>query len=441
MIGMRSKFKLGDFLLLLSTLAVFVLSIILWIFIMTNDQYFNHISQTNNLTQQARGRRNNSIYDLYIPTSSYGFKEDQPYRLYDAKKNIPLEFIRELRGIKFKKSTQVSTTQFKYEQLLNDADYLQLTFPDEISLNLFTRKNLQNDNAHFRRIFISRSNRWLYLGNDKTYTVYRVALARANFDKLRSYARGAHSKTPIKFVRLKNCYEVFYTQASRWRVYSYLTNTQTDSYFVSRLLGTANVTARSSKKGWITYTLNYYTKLRVPKANTKRHDFLYTRYEKNKAVTKNERLFASVNYVHKLGLSEQDLRFFDTNGDATSYTNYIEGIPVFLGQHTPQVKTMLTTEAMQVAFNNIDLQIPIPFDGQTRNLPATDTVLQKLFASGMKRSQIQRIIVAFRLTKDNSHGHLVNLIPTYYVKANNEWKSLAEWQRQSLQPVAKTNNQ
>ncbi|MBA1392750.1 hypothetical protein EQ500_02500, partial [Lactobacillus sp. XV13L] len=92
---MKSKLKIGDVLLLVGTLFVFLLSIVLWIFIMTNDQYFSHISQTSSVTQHSRNR---IIYNLYIPTSSYGYEDGQLYRLYDAKKNLPLEFIRELKG-------------------------------------------------------------------------------------------------------------------------------------------------------------------------------------------------------------------------------------------------------------------------------------------------------------------------------------------------------
>lgn len=438
---MKFKFKFGDFFLMLGTLLVFGLSIVLWIFVMTNDQYFSHINQTSSVTQQARNRLNNSVYDLYIPTSSYGFKNGQLYRLYDSKKNLPLEFTKELKGIKFKNLSIASTSRSEYEHLLNNPDYIQLTFPDEVSIKLFTKQGSSASGQKFRRVFISANNDRLYLGNDQTMTVYQIDLARANFAKLRNYASHARSKTPVKFVRLKNNYEVFYTKAESWRVYSYLTNSQTDSYFVSRLLGTTNVTARSSKKGWVTYSLNYYTKLRIPKSGTKKHDFLYTKYEKSKNLAMHEQLLDSVDYVHKVGLSEQDLRFFDTNGMAISYTNYIEGLPVFTAQHTPQIKTTFTPESMQVAFNNIDLQIPIPFDGQTRNLPATDTVLQELVNKGLKKDQIQRIIVGFRMVKDNSHDHLANLIPTYYVKAYNRWQSLDEWQKQDLSVLNKTNKE
>ena len=44
---MKFRFKLGDFLLGLGTFIVIVLSIVLWIFIMTSDQRFSNIGQQN----------------------------------------------------------------------------------------------------------------------------------------------------------------------------------------------------------------------------------------------------------------------------------------------------------------------------------------------------------------------------------------------------------
>ena len=42
---MKFKFKFGEFFLGLATLIVIVLSIVLWIFIMTSDQRFSNIGQ------------------------------------------------------------------------------------------------------------------------------------------------------------------------------------------------------------------------------------------------------------------------------------------------------------------------------------------------------------------------------------------------------------
>lgn len=434
---MKSKFKLGDVLLSIGTAAVFVLSVVLWIFIMTNDQYFSRIDQTNNVSQDSRSRRNRIITNLYLPTSSYGYRDGQLYYLYDAKKNLPLEFGKELKDAKFHNVKEISSDQKNYEKMLHNPEYIQLTFPNEVSINLFTKKSLRNNDQKFRRFFVSSHNDLLYLGNDETTTMYRVNLLNANFNRLRSYAANARGKKQVKFVRIKDSYETFYTKTESWRVYSYLTNTQTDSYFVSRLLGTANVTSSSNKKGWTTYSLNYYTKLRVPETNNAYHDLRYTRYEKRKKLTENDRLINSVEYVHKLGLGEQDLRYFDTTNDTVSYSNYVEGMPVFIGTASPQVSTTLTQDTIQVAFNNLELQIPIPFDGQTRRLESTDDVLQRLVNAGMKKAEIQRVIVAFRVEEDQSHDSLVNLIPTYFIKAYGQWKSLAEWEKQDFNQLNK----
>lgn len=428
MSGMKLKFKLGDILLLIGTLAAVILSIILWIFIMTNNQYFSHINQTSNVTEQSHSR-NRIISNLFVPTSSYGFQNGQLYNLYDAKKNLPLEFSNELKDVKYGNIEKISSSRHKYEQMLNNSAYVQLTFPNEVSVNLLTKKDVTKNDQKFRRIFISPSNFYFYLGSDKSTTIYRVGLIKADFSRLRSYARNAHGRQPVKFVRLNDSYEVFYTQTEHWRVYSYLTNSQPDSYFVTRLLGTANVTARSSKKGWTTYSLNYYTKLRAPNTELKEADFLYSRYEKSKVMSTNERLLDSVEYVHKLGLSEQDLRYFDYSNGSVSYANYIEGLPVFLSSKNPQITTRFAQDAIEIAFNNTDLQIPIPFDGQTRTLPPSETVVHNLVNAGLKKAAIQRVIVAYRVEKDHSHDNLINLIPVYYVKAYNQWRSAAEWEK------------
>ena len=197
------------------------------------------------------------------------------------------------------------------------------------------------------------------------------------------------------------------------KVYSYLTNHQSYSYFVSRLLGTSGVTSKTNKNGQTVYSLNYYTRLRVPDSNSGEHNYLYTHYEKNKIPNTTNRLLDSVYYVHQLGLTEKDLRFFDADGANVSYQNYIEGIPVFLNKHDLQAKTTFSTDSINVAFNSVNFQIPIPVDGQTKRLKPTQDVVDELVNHGLKQEDIQRIIVGFAEEKDSSHHSLINLIPTY----------------------------
>ncbi len=58
---MKFKFKFGEFFLGLATLLAIVLSIVLWIFIMTSDQRFSNIGQNQNNTT----KHTNLVLDDY----------------------------------------------------------------------------------------------------------------------------------------------------------------------------------------------------------------------------------------------------------------------------------------------------------------------------------------------------------------------------------------
>lgn len=442
---MRFKFKFGDLLLGLGMFIVIVLSIVLWIFIMTSDQRFSNIGQQNqNVTskEQVRNRSAKSLYDLFIPTTAYGFSNGSLCQLYDSKNNLTLEFTKEIKNAKAVNKIKkiVNNSQARYEEYLNSPEYIQLVYPDEITFSLFNQLNKSDsDDREFNRFFVSRSNQWIYLGNDQTNEIYRIKITGANFDKLRKYAQNAKTKSPVRLVRLREGYSPFYSREMASRVYSYLTNHQSYSYFVSHLLGTSGVTSKTNKNGQTTYSLNYYTRLKVPASNSGEHNYLYTHYEKNKIPSATNRLLDSVYYVHQLGLTEQDLRFFDADGSNVSYLNYIEGIPVFLNKHDLQVRTTFATDAITVAFNSINFQIPIPFDGQTKVIKPTQEIVDELSAHGLKQDDIQRIVIGFRMEKDSSRHGLINLVPTYYVKAYDEWKSVSEWEKQDVTTYRKFN--
>ena len=43
------------------------------------------------------------------------------------------------------------------------------------------------------------------------------------------------------------------------------------------------------------------------------------------------------------------------------------------------------------------------------------------------------------MEKDSSRHGLINLVPTYYVKAYDEWKSVSEWEKQDVTTYRKFN--
>lgn len=431
---MKFKWKFSDAILLLLTFVAIIFSMFLWIFILTGEQRFSQSNQANStLNEQIKSRSSKSLYDLYMPTNAYSYKDGRMYRLYDFKNNLSFEFTRELRKLVLTEIKEISSGQTDYEELLKNENYLQLTYPDQIPFGLISNLNSVNKNKQFNRIFIPQnSNKFIYVGNDKKYIIYKVYLKNANFDQLRKYAQNAQYRYQVNLVRLKVGYSAFYVNRQKWRIYSYLTNHQSDSYFVGRLLGTSGVTSRTNKKGITTYSLNYYTRLKVPTAKKNDYGYTYTHFGKNQYANMTDRLLDSVYYVHLIGLTELDLRFFDADDANISYTNYVEGMPVFLNKDHTQISTNVLKDTIMVDFNSTNLQIPIPFDGQTISLEPTQKVVDKLVSHGLAQSQIQRIVVGSKLEKDKSKDNLVNLVPTYYVKAYNQWKSADEWLKENL---------
>lgn len=431
---MKFKSKLSDWLLLLATTIAIILSIVLWIFIMTNDSRFSQINPPSSVVnQQVKTRNTKSLYDLYMPTASYGFRNGKLCRIYDPKRNLSLEFSKVVRSLQIKKLTLESSDQGKYESLLSDSKYVQLTYPDQITFGLFAGEKVKYNNREFNRVFIPQgTNKWFYVGNDKNNRLYLIKAKGANFNRLRTYAKKARLENTISFIKLRSGYVPFYNNSAKLRIFSYLTSKQSNSYFVSRLLGTSGISSRTSKKGRTTYALNYYTRLLVPSSQLKNNEYRYTHYEKNKHMTNTDYLLNSIYYVHRLGLTEQDLRFFDADGNNVKYVNYVEGSPAFWNKHNVQISTTFSYDSVKVAFNSTNLQIPIPYDGSTTTLSPTQELLRKLENHGLQETNIDNIVVGFRVEKDSTHTNLINLIPTYYVKSYGVWQSADEWLKQNM---------
>lgn len=441
---MKFKFKLSSLLLGLATFLAIVLSIVLWIFIMTNDQRFDHLNQSQNrqeVAEQQMKVRSKSLYDLYLPTNTYGFKNGKAYHLYDSNHNLPFEFSRDLRKGRVTKIKLVARDAANYRQLINNPAFLQMAYPNQITTDLFANMRVRKKNCQFNRFFIPASNKWLYLGNDQNNHVYRIKVSGVSFKRLRRYARRAHYQTQVEFVRLHDGYSAFYVRDNSWQIYSYLINHQPPSYFVNRLLGTSGVSSRNSKTGRTTYALGYNTRLRVPASGQENdHNYLYTHFEKNaRHIPLTRRLLNSIYYVHRLGLMEQNLRFFDEDDEGVSYNSSIEGIPVFLNQHNTQVNVDFAPAVVTVHFNSTNFQIPVPFDGRTTTLPPTAQVVANLEQHGLRQSDLDRIEIGFKIERDKSHNSLINLVPAYYVKAFGQWKSAADWKKQDLAQFSKIN--
>lgn len=410
--------------LILMVLTSIGLSAYIW----GSDSRFSRIEQTSNQSPIKKDVGQKSLREIYIPTKLFYYRDSQLYQVYGGQVNLPLQFSKLTQPLEKTAPTEVKKDKTYYNNLLKNESYMQLTYPDQITISLFLTKLKKANNGKFNRIFvpIDNSEKYLYLGNDQDYTVYKVALGKVKFDKFYEQIRNAKAQVQVALHRLSDAYLPFYEKATQLPNYSYLTDQETDSYFVYRLLGTGSINQRNSSTS-ITYSNGVYERLIAAK---KSHNYEYVNYNETKtpkSITK--KLSTSLYFVRKIGLSEPDLHFFDADNNTLIYQSFVEEYPVFFpGNYNTRAQVNFAKNGLKINFNSLNLQIPIPSNGSKTTLPATDVAINQLVENGYAKKNISRIIVGYTVEADsNNSSRLVDLKPTYYVKIKGKWQSLREW--------------
>ncbi len=420
---MRFKDKFSRVALRVSLIVMVALSIALSAIIWGSDARFSRIEETSNQTQtKDLGQR--SLRDIYLPTQTFYFKNKQMYQVYDTKNNLPLEFSKLTQSVRPLLPIRVWSSQTKYEKLLRNSDYVQLTYPDQITISLFLTNVRKNDSREFNRFFVpTKSSQYIYLGNDENYTVYRVRLSDISFKNLVDHIQNAQTQMPVTLEKVHDDYLPFYDKNPSLPVYSYLTNEESDSYFVYRLLGSNNPSQHNSGDT-ITYSNGVYERLMAAKHT---HNYDYQQDKVPKTISK--KLNDSLYFVRKIGLTEPDLRFFDADDNTVIYQNYVEEYPIFLpGKYKMRAQVKFASNGMTINFNSLDLQIPIPTNGDKKTLIPTNEAIDQLYQKGYHRKEIERIIIGYTAkSTDSKNKRLVDLEPAYYVKINKQWRTLDEW--------------
>lgn len=432
----KFKFKFNDFLLHLTTLTVILISIGLWVTVMTSDQRFSRISNESSSQGSASlSTHYRNVQSFYAPGQTYVFQNGVRYQVHDAKRNLPLKFVQYLEKVKLGTIEKMSTTASDYEKLLADQNYIMFAYPDQINFTVLLGKKQINSSLQFNRVFVpvKSKTRYLYFGNDSGSRVYRLKIKSGSFQQLAKYVKSAQDKQEVSFLHLKKLYVPFYSKAVKVKEYSYLISYQSSSYYASRLLG-SSYRKTVAKNGHTVYTAGYSKRLQVPKeGKSSDHQYLYQSYLTSQQRPATQRMLEGAAYVKQLGLAEQDLRFFESSGKTVSYINYIEGYPIFANDTLAQTKVTIGTESVSVAFSSINLQIPIPYDGHVKTLPKTATLLKEMNSIGIKESEIEKIAIGYHIQADKKRSDLITLVPTYFIKVGGSWNSLAGWKKAKLE--------
>ena len=373
---MKFKEDTQHIILRISLIFMVLLSIGLTGIIFGTDVHFAGVEQTTGKSDNKEIREK-SLRDVFVPTQLFYYRNNQLYQIYDGNKNLPLEFNSLTENLNKRLIAPTSNDDSSYRKMLRNHNYIQLTYPDQITMPLFMKGISNSDNREFNRIFISTKKKsYLYLGNDTNSQLYRIKVNDISFDKFIKQVKKASSMIPVSLIRLKDGYSVVYEKSTQLQEYNYLTNEESSSYYVNHLLGSNSPSQKTSGSS-VVYSNGAYQRLIVTK---KEHHYEFVDYQSNqvpKSIT--QRLTDSLYYVRKTGISEPDLRFFDADNKTFIYQNFVEEYPIFLpGQYNARAQVKFATNGLSLNFNSLDFQIPVPTSDSKVTLESTIDALDSL---------------------------------------------------------------
>ena len=423
--------KFSNVIVRTSLIVAVVLSLVLSFIIWTNNQYFdNHTNDTKNVA--VTKETNTVINNTYLPTEAlYNADKSQTVQIYDKTRNVPLELSKKLSKIKLSALKIVVGSKGRYEDLLHDTKYIQLVYPDKVTVG--TIANVSKINGKIRlasrkvnRIFIPVSGKGkIFFGEDEQRALLSTDISKTPINGIMQIIKTADQKINVSLHMIGSQYCAFYEAGTKIGVYSYLTSNQTESYYVSRLLGVSNVESKENE-GIATYSSGPYQKIIVDRS---KNIFSYNNYDDNIVPKNSTQLFSrSSQYLEKSGLTLNEMRYFENNDNQISYRYFVEGLPVFLeADNSAAINIDYTNGGTNLSFKNIIFQIPIPMDGREKAIQSTAKLLKEIEAKGVQRDDIQRIELGFKVVHDQENEKLVDLEPTMYFKIFNQWKDTDSW--------------
>lgn len=134
-------------------------------------------------------------------------------------------------------------------------------------------------------------------------------------------------------------------------------------------------------------------------------------------------------YISKLGNSLGNMRYFDREKNQIDYRIFVEGFPVFGSDSKGKIGIEVSDDRgsaqvkIQTSLNTI--QVPIPSDEEVE-LPSTETIIQNLVNKGANKEKMESLIVGYTWQNIKETNRVVDLLPEWYVKYQDNWYSVNE---------------
>ncbi|MDO4680533.1 MAG: two-component system activity regulator YycH [Aerococcus sp.] len=351
--------------------------------------------------------------------------------------NVVIETIRPLltsdKEVKAEKQN-VSTYQ---TNILSQAPYVELIFPDQIDLAIFKQSEDQ-ENHHFNRLGYALGDKMLYLINDEKNEVYTLPLNQA-LDQMKStldkYKEDFYA---VEQVLLHNQVAYVSTEDRMVPTLRYMMERQSNSKLLNALFPESEEIHDYSDTQMSRYFAGGYSLL------VNNNDFQSEYREEFGDSEQMPDLDAGYKYLQRVQPENEMWLLSAYNYDQKSCTfrRYVNGLPVF-GDHFVSRITLTKPKdnMMEIQFSALSIQTPVTDLEVPMYLPAGKSVLAALNEQGYTNNDIEDLKLGYYWQASDKSNRLIDLKPCWLVKLKGEYYALSALIDLNQYPALQTKNE
>ena len=263
-----------------------------------------------------------------------------------------------------------------------------------------------------------------FLLDDKTYDVYQIKVSKQNLKRLRQLVEGNDQVYAVKETIMNHHLINDYYKSLAVPYNSFLINKESSSIFTANLLTNTDAESIDTKKtkDGVAYVTNDNTKRILVRNNGL---VTFNNASGNAGGNGlNNNIEKSFLQMKQLGVqADTNVRYFDfqlTKRQA-EFRDYVGGFPIFNEDGLGTIKVARQSNELTTTFSIYNLQVPVPAEKGTKQLPTTEEVLNQLSYQGINTKEIKGIDIGYQWSGKVAANTTVDLEPTWYVNYRGKW--------------------
>ncbi|USS93311.1 two-component system activity regulator YycH [Fructilactobacillus ixorae] len=435
--------KLKRYFLPVALAIAVLISVGLSVSLLTNPARFSSRTHQNRAVALHNDANVRPLQDVYSPLRVIKTNQHhQQTMLTSSTVNLVGTIVKQLRGTQMTDLHRISTKhEQRYFDVLNQPNSIMLNYNNALAGQMLgqvlKQPQLFAKQLKVQRIVIPLNEKGkLYFLTDQNYQVYEASVQQLNLARLKRTLQHDVASNRVEIRALNNKPFLYFPHAVQLKDYGYMLQEQSQSTYLSRIIGNSTDTTVKHHQGETTYA-----SANQELTFSANDDVTYNNFRPQKAVkTEEDALQVAYHNAVQLGvpLAASQFDAYQAQNKTVSYRSFIDGFPIFGNQQLGNYAYQYVNGASErYQFSLRDFQIPVPTDEQQTTLPSSKTMLAQLAQANVDTKRISNVQIGYQIVPNDEHKLLVLLRPSWFVKYDNQWVNYVDLQQGNVTKARK----